>query len=53
MIEISSKKVVTLSSDEVQSFISETNDDDEFDDIKLTAAALSSISGGHYQHGAC
>jgi hypothetical protein len=53
MIEIASEKGVTLSSDEVQSFISETNDDDEFDDIKLTAAALSSISGGHYQHGAC
>ena len=49
MIEIASKKGVTLSSDEVQSFISEMNDDDdEFDDIELTAAALSSISGGHY-----
>ena len=46
MIGISSDKGVTLTSEEVQSFISEMNDDDEFDDIELTAAALSSISGG-------
>ena len=46
MIGIAAEKGVTLTSDEVQSFISEMNDDDEFDDIELTAAALSSISGG-------
>ena len=46
MIAIAADKGVTLSSDEVQSFISEMNDDDEFDDIELTAAALSSIAGG-------
>ena len=46
MIAIAADKGVTLSSDEVQSFISEMDDDDEFDDIELTAAALSSISGG-------
>ena len=46
MIGIASDKGVTLTSDEVQSFISEMNEDDEFDDIELTAAALSSISGG-------
>ena len=47
MIGIAAEKGVTLTSDEVQSFISEMNDDDEFDDIELTAAALSSISGGN------
>ena len=46
MITIAADKGVTLSSDEVQSFISEMNEDDEFDDIELTAAALSSIAGG-------
>ncbi len=46
MIGIASDKGVTLTSEEVQSFISEMNDDDEFDDIELTAAALSSIAGG-------
>ncbi len=46
MIGIASDKGVTLTSDEVQRFISELDEDDEFDDIELTAAALSSISGG-------
>ena len=46
MINIAADKGVTLTSDEVQSFISEMNEDDEFDDIELTAAALSSIAGG-------
>ena len=46
MITIAADKGVTLTSDEVQSFISEMDEDDEFDDIELTAAALSSISGG-------
>ena len=46
MIGIAAEKNVTLTSEEVQSFISEMNEDDEFDDIELTAAALSSIAGG-------
>ena len=46
MIGIAANKGVTLTSEEVQSFISEMNEDDEFDDIELTAAALSSIAGG-------
>ena len=51
MISIASDKGVTLTSDEVQSFISEMNEDDEFDDIELTAAALSSIAGGGRKRG--
>ena len=46
MIAIAADKGVTLTSDEVQSFINEMDEDDEFDDIELTAAALSSIAGG-------
>ena len=53
MITIASDKGVTLTSDEVQSFISEMNDDDEFDDIELTAAALSSIAGGMHHKSGC
>jgi len=53
MIGIAAEKGVTLTSDEVQSFISEMNDDDEFDDIELTAAALSSISGGRKKSSFC
>jgi len=47
MITIAADKGVTLTSDEVQSFISEMDEDDEFDDIELTASALSSIAGGY------
>ena len=46
MIGLASDKGVTLTSEEVQNLISEMNEDDEFDDIELTAATLSSISGG-------
>jgi len=46
VITIAADKGVTLSADEVQSFISQLDEDDEFDDIELTAAALSSIAGG-------
>ena len=53
MIAIASDKGVTLTSDEVQSFISQLDEDDEFDDIELTAAALSSISGGARGRGGC
>ena len=53
MIGIAANKGVTLTSDEVQSFISEMNEDDEFDDIELTAAALSSIAGGYHHQGRC
>ena len=53
MITIASDKGVTLTSDEVQSFISQLDEDDEFDDIELTAAALSSISGGGRSGGYC
>ena len=53
MIAIASDKGVTLTSEEVQRFISELDEDDEFDDIELTAAALSSISGGCARRGRC
>ncbi len=53
MIAIAADKGVTLTSDEVQSFINEMDDDDEFDDIELTAAALSSIAGGTRHRAGC
>ena len=51
MIGIAANKGVTLTSDEVQSFINEMDEDDEFDDIELTAAALSLIAGGRGRRG--
>ena len=53
MIGIASDKGVTLTSEEVQNFISEMNEDDEFDYIELTAATLSSISGGWRSRSGC
>ena len=53
MIGLASDKGVTLTSDEVQNFISEMDEDDEFDDIELTAATLSSISGGYNRGDVC
>ena len=51
MITIASDKGVTLTSDEVQGFISQLDEDDEFEDIELSAAALISIAGGSYRRG--
>ena len=53
MIGIAADKGVKLTSNEVQNFISEMNEDDEFDDIELTAATLSSISGGRNSRRGC
>ena len=52
MISIAAEKGVSLTSDEVQSFINKMNDDDEFDDLELTATALNSITGGRSSNGA-
>tara|TARA_Y100001968_G_C19262757_1_gene670129 strand:+ start:179 stop:445 length:267 start_codon:yes stop_codon:yes gene_type:complete len=45
MISIATDQGITMTLDEVLGYLKEL-DDDEFDDIELTAAALSSISGG-------
>ena len=46
MISIAKEQVITITSDEVLGYLKELDDDDEFDDIELTASVLSSISGG-------
>ena len=50
MISIAKEQGIAMTSDEVLGYLKELDDDDEFDDIELTAAALSSIAGGggHY-----
>ena len=53
MIGIAADKGVKLTSNEVQNFINEMNEDDEFDYIELTAATLSSISGGSRSRKGC
>ena len=47
MISIATEQGITMTSDEVLGYLKELDNDDEFDDIELTAATLSSISGGN------
>ena len=47
MVELAAAQGVTLTTDEVRGFLSQMNDDEEFDDIELDAVALSSITGGY------
>ena len=46
MVEIAAEKGVTFSVDEVQRFLKQMDDDEEFDDIELDAIALTAIAGG-------
>ena len=53
MISIAKEQGIAIISDEVLSDLKELDNDDEFDDIELTAATLSSISGGHRGSSRC
>ena len=53
MISIATEQGIAITSDEVLSYLKELDNDDEFDDIELTAATLSSISGGKNHLGRC
>ncbi len=46
MVEMAAAQGVTLSTDDVQGFLSQMDDDEEFDDIELDAVALTAIAGG-------
>ena len=53
MISIAKEQGITMTSDEVLGYLKELDNDDEFDDIELTAATLSSISGGRRSDQGC
>ena len=44
---MAAEKGVTLSVEEVQSFLQRMDADDEFDDVALDAVALTAIAGGY------
>ena len=46
MVEMAAAQGVTLTTDEVQAFLAQMDDDEEFDDIELDAVALTAIAGG-------
>ena len=53
MISIAKEQDIAMTSDEVLSYLKELDNDDEFDDIELNAATLSSISGGNRRQRGC
>ena len=53
MIAIAKEQDIAITSDEVLSYLKELDNDDEFDDIELNAATLSSISGGNHRQTGC
>ena len=46
MVELAAEKGMTLTTEEVRSFLQKMDDEDEFDDIELDAVALAAIAGG-------
>ncbi|QNI49593.1 hypothetical protein [Synechococcus sp. A15-60] len=53
MVELAAEKGVTLTVDQVRTFLTQMNEDSEFDDIELDAVALAAIAGGRSGAAAC
>ena len=46
MVELAAEKDVTLTVDQVRTFLTQMNEESEFDDIELDQIALTAIAGG-------
>ena len=46
MVELAAEKGVTLTVEQVRQFLTQMNEDSEFDDIELDAVALAAVAGG-------
>lgn len=46
MLKIAAEKGITVASNEVKGFLSQMDDDDEFDDFERDAVAFAAITGG-------
>ena len=53
MVELAAEQGVTLTVDQVRTFLTQMNEESEFDDIELDAVALASIAGGIHRRGGC
>ena len=53
MVEIAAEKGVTLTVEEVKSFLKQMDEDEEFDDFELDIVALAAIAGGRGNGGNC
>ena len=47
MVEIAAEKEMTLTVEEVKGFLTQMDEDDEFDDFELDIVALAAIAGGY------
>ena len=46
MVELAAERGVTLSVEQVREFLTQMNEENEFDDIELDAVALAAVAGG-------
>ena len=53
MVELAAEKGVTLTVEEVNGFLKQMDEDDEFDDFELDVVALAAIAGGWNRHNRC
>lgn len=53
MVELAAEQGVTLSVEQVRQFLTQMDEESEFDDIELDAVALSAVAGGQYRKGRC
>ena len=53
MVDIAAEKGMTLTVDEVKSFLKQMDEESEFDDLELDAVALAAIAGGRGNEEAC
>ena len=53
MVELAAEQGVTLSVDQVREFLTQMNEESEFDDIELDEVALAAVAGGKHYEGGC
>ena len=53
MVELAAEQGVTLTVEQVRTFLQQMNEESEFDDIELDAVALSAVAGGQRHQGGC
>ena len=51
MVELAAEQGVTLTLDQVRTFLTQMNEESEFDDIELDPIALTAIAGGQHDGG--
>ena len=53
MVELAAEQGVTLTVEQVREFLTQMNEESEFDDIELDAVALAAVAGGQHSRSIC